>query len=73
MSRIRIAAGALSGRIYAGTLTKDGTAFREGKQDVTSDALKAVIDHIEPGNTATINENGRPRYRITIEEVPGDS
>ena len=73
MRRIRLAAGALPGRIYAGPLTEDSTAFSDGKQDVTSDALKAVIDHVGPGNVATINENGKPRFRITIEEVPGDS
>lgn len=66
MSKIRVATAALSGRIYAGYPTKDGTRFREPRHDVTSDAIKAVIDHIGIGNTATINEDGKPAFEITV-------
>ena len=73
-SRIRVAAAALSGRIYAGTLTADQDAFKGDKQDVTSDAIKAVIDHIlRVGGASIITEDGRERYRVVVEDLKAGS
>lgn len=53
---IRIATAALSGRIFAGRPTKDGMAFKEPRYDVTSDALKAVVDYIGLGMQADVTD-----------------
>ncbi len=69
MAKITIACAALSGRIYAGRVNKAGTAFLDGKQDVTSDVLKAVIDKVKPGHVETVTVDGAPRYEIEVREV----
>lgn len=70
MGEIRIAATAISGRIFAGHISKDGTCFVGNRQDVTSDVWKAVVDVIEPGHAITINADGKPRYEISVREIP---
>lgn len=67
--KLVIACAALSKRIYAGRLNKARTAFTDGKQDVTSDVLKAVIDKVGVGNTETVTVDGKPRYEIEVREV----
>lgn len=66
---IHIACAALSKRIYAGKLNKKRDAFTDGKQDVTSDVLKAIIDKIGAGNVETVTIDGKPRYEIEVREV----
>lgn len=66
---IVIATAALSRRIYAGRLNKAKTAFTDGKQDVTSDVLKAIIDKVGPGNVEIIHVDGKPRFEIEVREV----
>lgn len=63
---IRVATAALSGRIFAGRPTKDGMGFKEPRYDVTSDALKAVMDHIGIGNQADIVSDGKIVCTIKI-------
>lgn len=63
---IRLATAALSGRIYAGRPAKDGRSFKEPRYDVTSDALKAIVEHIGVGNEATVTVDGEPAYTITV-------
>lgn len=63
---IRIACAALSGRIFAGKPNKAGNAFLSGKQDVTSDVLKAVIDKIGAGNIEVISVDNVPVYEIEV-------
>lgn len=63
---IRIAAAALSGRIFAGRPTKDGMGFKEPRYDVTSDALKAVMDHIGMNRQADIVSEGEVVCTIRI-------
>ena len=70
-SEIRVAAGYLSGRIYAGRVNKKGTEFLAGKVDVTNDALKAVIDHITPGHILTLNVEGVPAFEIEVRVIAG--
>ena len=63
---IRLAAAALSGRIFAGRPTKDGMGFKEPRCDVTSDALKAVVDHIGINRQADIMSEGELICTIKI-------
>lgn len=69
VAKITVACAALSGRIYAGRINKAGTGFLAGKQDVTSDVLKAIIDKVGPGHVETISVGGVPRYEIEVREV----
>lgn len=59
-----------TGRIYAGKLNKAGNAFLDGKQDVTSDVLKAIIDKIKPGKIEVVTIDGAPAYEIEVREAP---
>jgi hypothetical protein len=65
-SPIRVATAALSGRIFAGRPTKDGTGLKEPRYDVTSDVLVAVRDKIGIGHEATVERDGIPQFRIAI-------
>jgi hypothetical protein len=67
--KITIATAALSKKIYAGRLNKKQDAFLDGKQDVTSEVLKAVIDKVGIGKTITITVDGVPKYEIEVREV----
>lgn len=71
-SPIRVATAALSGRIFAGRATKDGMGFKEPRYDVTSDVLKAVVDHIGMGMQADIVSEGELICTIKI-VAPKDS
>lgn len=68
---IRVATAALSGRIFAGRPTKDGTAFKEPRYDVTSDVLIAVKDKIGIGYNITVERDGVPLFKIAILPVEG--
>jgi hypothetical protein len=68
MGKLVVACG-WSGRVYAGRLNKKGDAFLDGKQDVTSDVLKAVIDKIKPGNIETVTVDGVPVFEIEVRRV----
>ena len=69
VAKITVACAALSNRIYAGRVNKAGNAFLDGKQDVTSDVLKAVIDKVKPGHVETVTVDGVPKYEIEVREV----
>lgn len=69
-SRLVVGIAALSNRIFVGRLCKDGRTWKEGKQDVTSDILKAIIQYVEPGHEIDVNVGGVPKYRIRVTEIP---
>lgn len=69
MKNLRIATAALTGHIYAGRVNKAGNCFLDGKVDVTSDCLKAVIDKVTPGHVVTVEVDGKPKYEIEVREV----
>lgn len=71
MSGIRIACTAIAKRINAGRINQAGNAFLGNPIDVTSDCLKAVIDLVEPGRLVIVNENGAPKYEISVRLVAG--
>ncbi len=67
MRDLRLAVAALTARVYVGRLTKDGKCFRDGKQDITSDFLKAVIDRFSNGGTITSSSG--ETYEVTVRPV----
>lgn len=54
-----VVAGPLTGRIFAGQLTDDGTEWAH-KTDVTDQAIHAVVEHIRRthGDTCTLRGQG---------------
>lgn len=68
-SPIRLATAALSRRVYAGRPTKDGMGLKEPRYDVTSDVLKACVEHIGVNREATVNIDGQPAYTITVRSI----
>jgi hypothetical protein len=67
MSELRLAKSALTDKIYAGKLSKDGIFFKSGKTDVTNDFLAAVIERWA-GYEETIVA-GDKTYVIRVKEV----
>ena len=65
---IHVACGALTGRIFAGPLTKDGSTWAH-KTDVTEQAIHAVVEHIRRthGDTCTLRGQGKT-ITINIKE-----
>ncbi len=63
---IRVATAALSERIFAGRLTKDGRAFKEPRYDVTSDVLAAIRDKVGIGNEIDVATGGVVEFRIAV-------
>jgi len=64
---------ALSNQIFVGRLCKDGRTWKEGKQEVTSDVLHAIIQYVEPGHEIDVNVGGVPKYRIRVTEIPSEN
>jgi FMN-dependent NADH-azoreductase len=66
---IRIACTALAKRIMAGRISKNGIEFIGKPQDVTSDALKAVIEFIGINETHVVTVDGKPMFEISVHQV----
>lgn len=67
----RIACTALTGRIMAGRVSKDGLRFTGTPKDVTSDVLKAIIDKLKHhGGSFEITCEGTVVARLILEETP---
>lgn len=67
----RIACSPLTGRIFSGRINKAGTAFLDGKVDVTSDVLKAVVDKADyHGGTFEV-EGGGKKWTVRVEATTG--
>lgn len=65
---LRLAISALGKRAYVGRTNKAGNAFLDGKQDVTSDFFKAVIDYFGEYEVVIEGDSGRQwRVRCTVE------
>jgi hypothetical protein len=56
---LRLAVAALTQQVYIGRVNKAGDSFLDGKQDVTSDFLKAVIDRFGVGETTIRSSSGK--------------
>lgn len=72
MSKIPIGQAALSDKIYAGKLSKDGKHWLS-KQDVTSDVLGVVIGYVGVNQKLVVNANGKPKYTITVKKIGEDN
>jgi len=66
---IRIACSAVTRRIKAGRVTKDGWSFIGEPKDVTTDVLKAVIEFIGIDHEQVIIVDGKPTYKITVTAI----
>ncbi|WP_313461530.1 hypothetical protein [Pseudomonas nitroreducens] len=65
----RIACTALTGRIMAGRVSKNGLNFTGTPKDVTSDVLKAVIDKLKHhGGSFDITCDGAVVATLRLEE-----
>jgi hypothetical protein len=72
--KLTIGASPLTNTIFAGTLLKDGATWSANKQDVTVDALAAVIEHCMFHEKRNEGEHveltaGKTKYIISIEQV----
>lgn len=68
MANLHVATSPLTNTIYAGSVLKDGLTWGSNKTDVTNEAIVAVARHIEVnGEPITVNLNGIPKYKITVE------
>jgi hypothetical protein len=65
---LRLAVAALTKNVYVGRVSKDGRTFTDGKQDVTSDFLKAVVDRFE-GVEHTIRVDDGTSYTVMVTKV----
>jgi hypothetical protein len=67
---LRLAVGALTDHIYVGYINKAGNSFLDGKQDVSSDFYKTVIDRfIWRGKPYTIQSSSGESYEVTVRRV----
>jgi hypothetical protein len=63
-----IATSPLSGRIFQGKLNKAGNAWTDGKKDVTSQVLEAVIGKAEFHGGEFEIEGGGRKWTVTVKE-----
>ena len=69
--KLHVSHSRLSGRIYAGSLSKDGKCWLSDQTDVTIEALLAVAEMIGPGFKQALNAtNGGPSFEIEVREIP---
>jgi len=72
--KLEIGTSPLTNTIFAGTLLKDGRTWAPNKQDVTIEALAAVIEHCmfhqqrNDGEKVALT-SGDTKYIINIEKV----
>lgn len=70
MSKLYVANGPLTSRIYVGRVLKDGITWAEGKQDLTAEVCAAVALHVlETKNPLIVTFRGKPKYEISVREL----
>jgi hypothetical protein len=59
----------LTGRVFLGRVNKAGTAFLDGKEDITSDFMRALIEKGEyhQGCFEILSDDGRS-WTVTVKE-----
>lgn len=68
--KLHVATSPLSNTIFAGTILKDGRTWSASKQDVTTDALVAVAEHVlNFGKPVLITKDGKPEFEITVKKI----
>lgn len=75
MSSIKIACSPITGRIFAGTLNKNGS-WSKNKVDVTSQAVFALVEHIikqtkdcEDKTIVLQRPDGTKDFEITLKDL----
>ena len=70
MSNLRVATSVLTNTIFAGKILKKGI-WAKGKQDVTTDCLVAVAEHLNAvgGSAEILDGKGNLFYKITVESA----
>lgn len=67
IKKLHVATSPLSNTIFAGTILKDGRTWSSTKQDVTTDALVAVAEHVlNFGKPVVISKGGVPEFEIIV-------
>ena len=70
MKKLKVAVSPLSNEIYAGTILKDGRTWGANKQDVTTDSLVAVANHVlNFGQPVVITADGVPEFEIIVKKT----
>ena len=59
----------ITGLIYAGNISRDGTRWLGNKHDVTSDFHFVVLEKFPVGKTHYLTIDGVPTYSITINKL----
>jgi hypothetical protein len=72
--KLTIGTSPLTNTIYAGSLLKGGTTWAADKQDITVNALVAVIEHCmyheqKTGGEKVALTSGNTKYIISVEKV----
>lgn len=68
-NELHVSTSPLTNRIYVGRVNKAGNAYTS-KQDITGPACGAVCEHvIANGEPVVVSCNGKPTFRITVEEI----
>jgi ssDNA-binding replication factor A large subunit len=65
---LRLAVSAFGQRAYVGRVNKAGNCFLDGKQDVTSDFFKAVIDYFGDHEVEIVGDSGR-KWKVRCEQI----
>lgn len=69
--QLRVGTSPLTNKIFCGHVLKNGFVWAANKTDITGAALGAVAEHVvRNGGPVTINCNGKPRFEITVREIP---
>jgi hypothetical protein len=71
-ANLRLAVSAFGQRAYVGRVNKAGNCFLDGKQDVTSDFFKAVIDYFGNHEVIIEGDSGR-KWKVRCEAVGNES
>ena len=70
MKQLHVAPSPLTNRIFCGHVSKDGMSWLSNKTDVTGEACASVAKHVlQNSDPVVVTENGKPRFRITVEEI----
>lgn len=67
---LHVATSPLTNHIYAGHVLKDGGTWAANKKDVTGVACGAVAEYvIANGKPVIVTCNGKPKFKITVEDL----
>lgn len=70
---LHVATSPITNRIYAGRLLKDGATWGGKTKDVTGQACAAVAQYVlAAGGATVVTCNGKPAYRIVVQDLTGD-